>query len=172
MEELKAVLDVRRKEIEEKDQELQEMKSELEEVNKLMEEKSTEADESMEKYCGLMVEVHKLEEANAALTTRLEQIAASQRAHDAPTHRRRSARKSSSKIHDNTENVAPSTPQRSPTGKRGHRDMSDKDSAQEALHNLTKKIKANAATTPKPRAEQEDEDFRPEGLPELVQRGL
>lgn len=188
MEELEAALDGRKKELEERNGEREEMKSELDEVNKLLEEKSREADESMDKYCSLMVQVHKLEETNDALTTRLEQLIASQHANEANVHsgstdgtrRRRSARKSSSKhqeekLDDNTENVAPSTPQRSPQGsspgKRAHREIGDKDSAQEALHNLTKKIKANAATTPKPRAEQEDEEFRPEGLPELVQRG-
>uniref|UniRef100_A0A3Q0RL32 Centromere protein F n=1 Tax=Amphilophus citrinellus TaxID=61819 RepID=A0A3Q0RL32_AMPCI len=159
----------------------EETKSELDEVNKLLEEKSKEADESMEKYCSLMVEVHKLEETNDALKTRLDQI--SQRANDShPSStegRRRSGRKSSArhqeeKMDDNTENTAPSTTQGSPlsSGKRGHREISNKDSAQEALHNLTKRIKASAMTTPKSRAEQEDEEFRPEGLPELVQRGF
>lgn len=188
VEELEAALDGRKKELEERNGELEAMKSELDELNKLLEEKSSEADESIEKYCSLMVKVHKLEETNDALTTRLEQLTASQHANETNihssstdgTHRRRSGRKSSSKLQeekldDNTENMAPSTPQRSPQGsssvKRAHRDISNKDSAQEALHNLTKKIKASTATTPKPRTEQEEEEFRPEGLPELVQRG-
>lgn len=188
VEELEAALDGRKKELEERNGELEVMKSELDELNKLLEEKSSEADESIDKYCGLMVKVHKLEETNDALTIQLEQLTASQRANEANipssntevTRRRRSGRISSSKhlqekLDDNTENMAPSTPQRSPqgssSGKRGHRDISSKDSAQEALHNLTKKLKANAVTTPKPRTEQEGEEFKPEGLPELVQRG-
>ncbi len=188
VEKLQAALDGRKKELEEKNAELEEMKSELEELNKHLEEKSKEADESMDKYCSLMIKVHKLEESNDALTTRLEQLTVSQRANEVSihsgsadsTHRRRSTRKSTSKhqeekLKDDTENMVPSTPQRSPQGssavKRGHRDICDKNSAQEALHNLTKKIKANTVTTPKPRAEQDDEEFRPEGLPELVQKG-
>lgn len=188
VEELEAALEGRKKELEERNGELEEMKSELDELNKLLEEKSMEADESMDKYCSLMVKVHKLEETNDALKTQLTQLTANQCPKEANIHSsstdstrpRRSGRKSTSKhleekLDDNTENMAPSTPQRSPqgslSGKRGHGDISDKDSAQEALHNLTKKIKANAVTTPKPRAEQEDEEFRPEGLPELVQRG-
>lgn len=181
---LKAALHGRMKEFEQRSGELEEMKSELDEINKLLEEKSREADESMEKYCSLMIKVHKLEETNDALTTRLQQLTASQRANEAnglpsstdSTHRRHSARKSACRRQgeklDDIENVALSTPQRSPqgSGKRGHRDLCDKDSAQEALHNLTKKIRANAVTTPRPRTEQEEE-FRPEGLPELVQRG-
>lgn len=186
LEALKAALKGKEEEIAKKDKELEEVKSELDDLNKCLEEKSREADESMDKYCNLMVQVHKLEEANDALATRLEHITNSRRANEANTqssstdgtHRRRSARKSSSKHQEEKmdENMAPQTPQRSPpgssSGKRGHRDISDKDSAWEALHNLTKKIKANVVTTPKLRTEQEDEEFRPEGLPELVKRGL
>lgn len=181
VQELMAALDAKKAEIAEKERELQETKTELDELNKVLEEKSQEADESMDKYCSLMIKVHKLEETNDALKTRLEQITAGQRANEAKStdNRRCSARKSSSKYQevktdDNTENMAPLIPPRSPqgssAGKRGHRDISDKDTAQEALHNLTKKIKANTGATPKPRAEQEEE-FRPEGLPELVQKG-
>lgn len=176
VENLTAALDGKRKELEEKGSELEEMKSELDDVNKLLEEKSREADESMEKYCSLMVKVHKLEESNDTLKTRLGQI--NQRANDSHpsgTEGRRHSRRKSSSRHqeDNTENTSPSNTQRSPlgSGKRGHCEVSNKDSAQEALHNLTKRIKASTMTTPKSRAEQEDEEFRPEGLPELVQRG-
>lgn len=177
VEELNSTLDVMKKELDSKTKELEDAKNDLNELNKLVEEKSQEADESVGKYCALMIEVHKLEEANSALSARLEQVS-----HKPPsqssTHPntteglRRSSRKSSSKLMtDNSENI-PCTPQRSPMGtaKRGRCEVTDKDSAQEALHNLTKKIKATATTTPKPQAE--DEDFRPEGLPELVQKGF
>lgn len=183
--ELIATLNGKKKELEEKDRELEETKRELDELNKLVEEKSREADECMDKYCSLMVSFHKLEETSDAMKTRLEQITVSQRAKETNSNsntdsRRRSTRKSSSKLQvekmeSNTENMAPLIPEGSPqgssSGKRGHRDISDKDGAQEALHNLTKKIKAHAMTTPKPRTEQDDEEFRPEGLPELVQKG-
>ncbi|XP_010765706.1 centromere protein F-like [Notothenia coriiceps] len=185
VEELKAALDGKKKELEERNGELQEMKSEFDELNQNLEEKSKEADESIEKYCSVMLKVHKLEETNDSLTIRLEQLTASRPANESnvpsssadATRRRRSGRKSYSKhpeekLDENTENMAPLTLQRSPQGKRAHRDISNKDSAQEALHNLTKKIKANAVTTAKPKSEQEDDEFRPEGLPELVQRGF
>lgn len=136
----------------------------------------------MDKYCSLIVQVHKLEESNEALTARLELLSASQHANSEnggseDVQRRRSTRKSAIKpreesLKDGNENAAPSTPLRSPQGsKRGHGDLGDKDGAQEALRKLTKKIKATAANTAKEGSEQEEEDFRPEGLPELVQRG-
>lgn len=186
VDELNAALDERKKELEERNVELEKMKSELNELNSLLEEKTREADESMDKYCSLMVQVHKLEETNEALTTQLEQVSVSQHANNSKvrssssggggTPRRRSTRKSCSKylgekLDDDAENMAPSSPLRSTSGKRGHRDISDKDGAQEALRILTKKIKANTVTTPKPKSEQEDDEFRPEGLPELVQKG-
>lgn len=175
VEELKAALDARSRALEE-------VKGELKEVEQLVEEKTKEVDDTMNKYCSLMLEVHKLEVANETLTTRLEYWIASKPAnkenlsHSGTTGgRRRSTRSSTKNLDVQTENSAPSTPQKSPLGsspgKRGHKHMSNKDSAQEALHNLTKKIRANAVTTPKQSTEQEDE-FRPEGLPELVQRGM
>lgn len=187
---LKAALEERTKETQERKEELEEVKNELNELNALVEEKSREADESMDKYCTLMVQVHKLEQTNEALTTRLEMFTAGQRS-GGGGQRRRSARKSVFKSQqqekvEQCENVPPTTttttpPPRRPQGpspaKRGHRDISNRDSAQEALHNLTKKIKASSVTTPKARLqrgeeeEEEDEEFRPEGLPELVQKG-
>lgn len=172
LEELNNALDAMKKELNTKNKELEDAKSELNELSKVVEEKSQEADESMDKYCTLMIQVHKLEETNNALTARLEQTSTKQtnnpNVHSSSRDSlRRSGRKSSSRLHvaDRTENTVPSSSQRSPV-KRGHSDIT----AQELLHNLTKKIKANAATTPKPHTEHEDE-FRPEGLPELVQKG-
>lgn len=173
--ELEAALSGRKEELEERNEQLQELQN-------ILEVKSREADESMDKYCSLIVQVHKLEESNEALTARLELLSARQHADTGNgssegVQRRRSTRKSAVKPRDESrsagdENAAPSTPLRSPQGsKRGHRDLGDKDGAQEALRKLTKKIKASAANTAKEGSEQEEEDFRPEGLPELVQRG-
>lgn len=182
--ELRDALDQTKKEMEEKEGELEELKRELDEVNQVLEEKSREADESVDKYCSLLVKMHKLEESDEGLKVRLEQFTATRRANEATTshstltdNRRRSSRKSSSKQQEvgrdgNTENLVPPTAQRSQgssPGKRGHCEVGDKDGVQEALHNLTKKLKASTMTTPKPRGE--EEEFRPEGLPELVQKG-
>lgn len=175
MADLKAALSGRKEELKERDEQLQELRN-------ILEVKSREADECMDKYCSLIVQVHKLEESNEALTTRLELLSASQHANSGNgdsqgVQRRRSTRKSAVKPREENpqvgdENSAPSTPLRSPQGsKRAHGHLADKDGAQEALRKLTKKIKANVANPAKGGSEQDDEDFRPEGLPELVQRG-
>lgn len=192
MEELKKALELKKSEAEEKtretvelkaalsgrEEELKERNEQLEEFQNILEVKSREADESMDKYCSLFVQVHKLEESNEALTTRLELLSTRSRSGASEdVQRRRSARKSAVKPREENlevgnENAAPSEPLRSPQGsKRGHGDPGDKDGAQEALRKLTKKIKANAVNTAEERGEQEEDDFRPEGLPELVQRG-
>lgn len=177
--ELKAALSGREEELMERNGELQELKNELTKLKNILEMKSMEADESMDKYCNLMVQVHKLEETNAVLTTRLEQLSASQNANNGKVVSdcvQRVTRKSAIKPREENlaignENTAPSTPLKIPQGsKRGHGDLSEK-----ARHltdlDLTKKIKTNLVNTAQEQTDQEDEDFRPEGLPELVQKG-
>lgn len=179
--ELKAALSGREEELMERNGELRELKNELTELKNILELKSMEADESMDKYCNLMVQVHKLEDTNAVLTTRLEQLSASQNANNGKVvsdcvQHQRVTRKSAIKPREENlavgnENTAPSTPLKIPQGsKRGHSDLSEK-----ARHltdlDLTKKIKTNLVNTAQEQTDQEDEDFRPEGLPELVQKG-
>jgi len=176
--------------------ELEETRKELQEASEALEERGREADESLDKYCGLIVRVHKLEETNEALTARL-QSATTTTASQTPTDETSSTSSSSTSssrrskrlsrrqevaLEHGAENEAPSPPlpgspaRPSPLGKRLH--LAQRDAthtpakAQEALHNMTKRIKAQAAmaTTPKPGSER-DEEFKPEGLPELVQRG-
>lgn len=184
IDELKATLSGRKEELMARNGELQELKNDLNHLKSLFEVKSTEADESMDKYCSLMVQVHKLEKTNEALTTRLAQLSAKQNASSGNSVRDcgqhpQSTRKSAIKPQEENlevrnENTSTSAPLRSPQGsKRGHSDLSDKDRAQETLPdlNLTKKIKVNLVNAAKERTEEEDEDFRPEGLPELVQKG-
>lgn len=184
IDELKAALGGREEELVARNGELQELKNDLDRLKALLEAKSTEADESMDKYCSLMVQVHKLEETNEALTTRLVQLSAKQNANsgssvgDSVQHPR-SARTSAiqprkENLEVGNENASPPAPLRSPQGsKRGHSDVSEKGGGRETLPdlNLTKKIKANLENAAEERTEEEDEDFRPEGLPELVQKG-
>ena len=48
----------------------------LEEAQEALEERSRESDESVEKYCSLMLLVHSLEESNDSLAARLEHLTA------------------------------------------------------------------------------------------------
>lgn len=115
------------------------------------------------------------------LQTLLEELSASQNANDGKVvsdcvqHQRFTRKWAIRPLKENlavgNENTAPSTPLRIPQGsKRGHSDLSEN-----ARHlpdlDLTKKIKTNLVNAAQEQTDQEEEDFRPEGLPELVQKG-
>lgn len=136
---------------------------ELQELKEALEEKSREADESMDRYCSLMVKVHKLEETNESLKNQLKQLSTQTKT----PKTRRSLR--SDKI--DLENSKPVEDKANmPAGKRQRAADDTPNKAQEALHSITKRLKA-AAATPKATLDVDDEDFRPEGLPELVKKG-
>ncbi|KAL0170282.1 hypothetical protein M9458_034878, partial [Cirrhinus mrigala] len=119
----------------------------LQELKEALEEKSREADESMDRYCSLMVKVHKLEETNESLKNQLKQLSTQTKT----PKTRRSLR--TVNLWKTKQTAVDDTPNK----------------AQEALHSITKRLKA-AANTPKATLDEDDEDFRPEGLPELVQK--
>ncbi|KAA0711285.1 Centromere protein F [Triplophysa tibetana] len=137
------------------------LQEELQELREALEEKSREADESMDRYCSLMVKVHKLEETNESLKNQVKQLTAQPKT----SKSRRSLRSEKSGL----ENSNPVERADSMTAVKRQRADDTPNKAQEALHNITKRLKAAAAT---PKAIQDDEDFRPEGLPELVQKGF
>ncbi|XP_044147526.1 centromere protein F isoform X2 [Bufo gargarizans] len=136
--------------------------SEIEELKQYLEEKTLEADESVEKYCNLMIKTHKLEEANDTLkkqvdllSTRLKELEPKQEAVESQTlssdeakKRRKSTRsiqvKQATKRRRESENMGqnPSTPQA-----------------------VTKKVKKNGSQSL-------EEKFEPEGLSDVVKKGF
>uniref|UniRef100_A0A8C2DDT8 Centromere protein F n=1 Tax=Cyprinus carpio TaxID=7962 RepID=A0A8C2DDT8_CYPCA len=138
------------------------LQEELQDLKEALEEKSREADESMDRYCNLMVRVHKLEETNESLKNQLKQLSTQTKT----AKNRRSLRSEKSDL----ENSKPVEDKANvPAGKRLRAADDTPNKAQEALHSITKRLKAAAAT---PKATLDDEDFRPERLPQLVQKGF
>uniref|UniRef100_A0A8C1GL29 Centromere protein F n=1 Tax=Cyprinus carpio TaxID=7962 RepID=A0A8C1GL29_CYPCA len=138
------------------------LQEELQDLKEALEEKSREADESMDRYCNLMVKVHKLEETNESLKNQLKQLSTQTKT----PKNRRSLRSEKSDL----ENSKPVEDKANvPAGKRLRAADDTPNKAQEALHSITKRLKAAAAT---PKATLDDEDFRPERLPQLVQKGF
>ncbi|KAI1895683.1 hypothetical protein AGOR_G00108750 [Albula goreensis] len=144
---------------------VEDLLAEITELKEALEDKSREADEGVDKYCSLMVSMHKLEETNESLKNKIAQLTR--------------GRKSMMKTSPNTpapenkpdEEERKEDGQSQASAKRQWAGMPEVDNAtfktQEALHQISKRIRAGMAT---PSAE--DEEFRPEGLPELVQRGF
>ncbi|KAG1971577.1 centromere protein F [Pimephales promelas] len=138
------------------------LKEELQELKEALEEKSLEADDNMDRYCSLMVKVHKLEETNESLMNQLKQMSTQ-------TKTPKSRRSLRSEKSDMENNKPVEDTKSAPAGKRQRAADDTPSKAQEALYSITKRLKAAAAT---PKATQDDEDYRPEGLPELVQKGF
>uniref|UniRef100_A0A3B3RI32 Centromere protein F n=1 Tax=Paramormyrops kingsleyae TaxID=1676925 RepID=A0A3B3RI32_9TELE len=122
---------------------MQKLQMEIQELKGALEERTREADESTDKYCSLLVSLHKLEEANETLQNQEEEAGRKQ---DGQVSGKR---------------------QRAP----GPDENEEASKAQEALHNISKKIRA-CATPQASRQPQVEEEFRPEGLPELVKKGF
>ncbi|TRY88298.1 hypothetical protein DNTS_016692 [Danionella cerebrum] len=136
------------------------LQKEIQDLKEALELKSNEADDSMDRYCSLIVKVHKLEKANESLMDQLNLLS--------PQTRVPKIRRSLRSDKNDLENTKP-VEDCIVAGKRQRVAEDTPNKAQEALHSITKRLKAAAAT---PKATQDDEDFRPEGLPELVQRDI
>ncbi|XP_048830706.1 centromere protein F isoform X2 [Brienomyrus brachyistius] len=151
---------------------MQELQMEIQELKGVLEERTREADESTDKYCSLLVSLHKLEEANETLQNQVSHL----------TSQLASKSRSTSKTTQNPpitttqkEEEAGSKQDGQVSGKRqrapGPDENEEASKAQEALHNISKKIRA-CATPQASRQPQVEEEFRPEGLPELVKKGF
>ncbi|XP_028825308.1 centromere protein F-like [Denticeps clupeoides] len=142
---------------------IEELKAEMKDLKEAMEEKSKEADDSMDRCCSLMVKVHKLEELNETLQNRVKQLSSQ----ETPATSRRSAtgkstgKKNSPSSKEETEGPL--------SGKRQRSAVETPVRAQEALQSLAKRLRAGA--TPQPHTNNDDDDFRPEGLPDRVMKG-
>ncbi|XP_018118078.1 centromere protein F isoform X2 [Xenopus laevis] len=144
--------------------------TEIEELKQWLEEKTLEADESVEKYCTLMIKSHKLEEDNDTLkkqldflSSKLKQLETSKEV-PPPPH--------------GSDHPPPQSMDR-PGGnhckRRREQDVTlDKDEPQSPTpQGLPKRVRKSVSrTVPHPRSTEEERDFQPDGLPEVVQKGF
>lgn len=113
----------------------------------------------MDRYCSLIVKVHKLEEANESMQNKLKQFTSKAR--------RPTSAASQSSDSENTRPTTREDPDGHASAKRPRALGETPVKAQEALQNLAKRLRAGATPQPHP----QDEQFSPEGLPERVMRG-
>lgn len=140
--------------------------SEIEELKQCLEEKTLEADESVEKYCNLMIKTHKLEDANDTLLMQVDRLSSRLKelepkkevvesqtspAEEAPNEakKRRKSRRST---------------QGKQSGKR-RRESGNTEQNPSTPQAVTKRVK-------KTRSQNLEEEFGPDGLPELVKKGM
>ncbi|XP_015207576.2 centromere protein F isoform X1 [Lepisosteus oculatus] len=155
------------------------LQSEIQELKEALDEKSKEADESMEKYCNIMISLHKLEEANEILENKLALMSSqvlplkgsktagsTPKTSDSPTEknpksaeRRRASPRGQSRLSAKRQRAS------------GAEEETDPAKAQEHLSS-SKRVCGQVNPQTAQRTEEEDEEFRLEGLPEVVKKGF
>uniref|UniRef100_W5NJ35 Centromere protein F n=1 Tax=Lepisosteus oculatus TaxID=7918 RepID=W5NJ35_LEPOC len=145
------------------------LQSEIQELKEALDEKSKEADESMEKYCNIMISLHKLEEANEILENKLALMSS------------QVLPLKGSKTAGSTPKTSDSPTEKNPKGQSrlsakrqrasGAEEETDPAKAQEHLSS-SKRVCGQVNPQTAQRTEEEDEEFRLEGLPEVVKKGF
>ncbi|XP_069464666.1 centromere protein F isoform X2 [Ambystoma mexicanum] len=156
------------------DAELKTLKLEIEELKEYAEEKSKEAEENIEKYCGLMINQHKLEEANELLQSRVDFLNAQLKQHHAqdPTSSVHAEKTCDTKV---TKDQRLSKVQGPLAGKRP-RTLESKDDDKEQKtntpKNLTKRVKSKINSEAFHKTSGDNGGYELEGLPSVVQKGF
>ncbi|XP_075451739.1 centromere protein F isoform X2 [Ascaphus truei] len=154
--------------------------SEIEELKESLEEKTLEADESIDKYCTLIIKFHKLEDANDTLqkqvdllSSRLKQFETSEEVHSAPQTSDNSLNTSNRKGPKNRRLTqgARKQPGKRQRAQEGTEDNQEQKSA--TPQRLPKRIKNTVSSgVSKQPATEEDVEIEPDGLPEVVKKGF
>ncbi|KAL4623897.1 centromere protein F [Arapaima gigas] len=157
----------------------EELRKEIEELKEALEEKSKEADESMDKYCSLLVTLHKLEETNETLQNQVSHLTCQVTASKGRRSTSKALQRSLVTASNENEAVRKDEGLSRTSGKRQRSVGPDGEDTptkvQETLHDVAKKIRAGATpqlTRQLPARNEDDEEFRPEGLPDLVKKGF
>nr|XP_033792569.1 centromere protein F isoform X2 [Geotrypetes seraphini] len=152
------------------------LKSELKEVKEFLEEKTREADESMEKYCNLIIGHHKLEEANDMLKKQVDLLTTYLRqplTTPLPESPISSALQTSEEVlrlsdkKPTKEKQLLREPAKLPLKRQRPKEGNTDDSKQKATtpQSLAKKVKVRVTTG-------EDMEYELEGLPDIVKKGF
>ncbi|XP_068089062.1 centromere protein F [Hyperolius riggenbachi] len=152
------------------DDSAEDLLSEIAELKQILEEKSQEADDSVEKYCNLMIKTHKLEDSNDCLMKQVDMLSSKLREYEQnkeaesvppaapqqplakPEKRRRSSRRS-------TQGPAKQANKR-------QRESDNTGSAPATPQGVTKKVRKAPSTM------EVEEPYEPDGLPEVVKKGF
>ncbi|KAM8947175.1 centromere protein F [Pelodytes ibericus] len=156
--------------------------AEIEELKEWLEEKTLEADESVEKYCTLIIEAHKLEDANETLTKqvdllklRLEQLEPSKEACSS-SHKPDSplkACKGRGRKDRRSTHSSGKQPTKRQRAQENIEDPQEQTFTTPTSQRVTKRVKKTCSSLiSTPQTPEEDAHFEPDGLPEVVKKGF
>ncbi|XP_041108642.1 centromere protein F [Polyodon spathula] len=173
------------KEIEQKDDclkgsdsNVEELQSKLEELKEALEEKTKEADDSMEKYCSMMINLHKLEETNEMLKNRVALLCSQVLPPKQDEPASAAQHNNDPKLVDNVkplEKISSPRVQSRLSTKRQRASENGKNENQfksDGIEGDKKRIKAYVTPTVAHRSTTDDVEFQPEGLPDVVKKGF
>ncbi|CAN2387427.1 Centromere protein F [Pristimantis euphronides] len=140
------------------------MLSEMEELKQLLEEKTLDADESVEKYCNLLIKTHKLEDANDTLKMQVELLNCRLKEMQAEKEEPGPQSLQSEETAGETQRrKSRRSKQGNQTGKRRRESGNTEQSLTPRA--ATKRVK-------KMESQRVEEEIEPEGLPEVVKKGF
>ncbi|XP_078505906.1 centromere protein F [Lissotriton helveticus] len=157
------------------DNELKKLQDKIEELKEYAEEKTKEAEESIDKYCGLLISQHKLEEANEMLQNRVDFLTAQLK----PPHGQSTVtslsppEKACSKKTPKEKRLSKgpfSFAGKRPRAQEGKED--EKEPKTNTPKNMTKRAKSKINSDAFRKIANEDGEDMLEGLPSVVQKGF
>ncbi|KAK1170664.1 centromere protein F [Acipenser oxyrinchus oxyrinchus] len=173
------------KEIEQKDDclkgsdsNVEELQSKLEELKEALEEKTKEADDSMEKYCSMMINLHKLEETNEMLKNRVALLCSQVLPPKQEEPASAAQHKNDPKLVDNVkplEKISSPRVQSRLSTKRQRASENGENENQfksDGIKGDKKRIKGSVTPTVAHRSTTDDVEFQPDGLPDVVKKGF
>ncbi|MGH0127158.1 UNVERIFIED_CONTAM: hypothetical protein FKN15_055998 [Acipenser sinensis] len=172
------------KEIEQKDDclkgsdsNVEELQSKLEELTEALEEKTKEADDSMEKYCSIMINLHKLEETNEMLKNRVALLCSQVLPPKQEEPASADQHKNDPKLVDNVKPLekisSPRVQSRLSTKRQRASENVENENQFKAdgIKGDKKRIKGSVTPTVARRSTTDDVELQPEGLPDVVKKG-
>ena len=157
------------------DANVNELRTEMKELKETLEEKTKEADEYLDKYCSLLISHEKLEKAKEMLETQVARLSSQQsklNLRNSPLVN--SVAPGPSPVPSATEKKLP-TGQNKSSGKRQRSSGIREDGGEttpSTPETFSKKGRKGIKSGTHPAEDAEDVEFEPEGLPEVVKKGM
>ncbi|XP_075719446.1 centromere protein F isoform X1 [Rhinoderma darwinii] len=140
--------------------------SEIEELKQCLEEKTSEADESVEKYCNLLIKTHKLEDSNDTLRTQLDLL--SSRLKERESKKDQVETQTSQSEGAVTQAKKSRTSRRSTQRKKAAKRQRESETTEQNPSTpqvVSKRVKKTGSPSL-------EDAFKPEGLPDVVKKGF